>query len=294
MTACLSSWRHCARHGLNRRPNDPLPPSANHFEQTTRPLMRTWDHDWEQPETQLALDEAVLLEADRSEHQESIRVWQFARPVVVLGRSSKIAVEVDQEYCQHQRIPVVRRCSGGATIVAGPGCLMYSVVLGLRLRPELQKVDRAHQFVMARIAEALRQQVPAVKLQGICDLTWNDRKFSGNSLRIARRHVLYHGTVLYDADLALVARCLKVAPRQPEYRRERDHEAFLTNVPVDPRRLTDDLHDQFRDFEEHLPSYGSVPLDGAWVAKALGGDLVRRTGELLAERYADPAWHHRH
>ena len=49
--------------------------------------------------------------------------------MVVIGRSSRTADEVDLEYCRAEGIPVLRRCSGGAAVVVGPGCLMYSVVL---------------------------------------------------------------------------------------------------------------------------------------------------------------------
>ncbi len=34
-------------------------------------------------------------------------------------------------------IPVLRRASGGAAIVIGPGCLMYALVLSYELRPSL-------------------------------------------------------------------------------------------------------------------------------------------------------------
>ena len=45
------------------------------------------------------------------------------------------------------------------------------------------------------------------------DLVLGDLKFSGNSARCRRRWLLYHGTLLYDFPLALVARCLKMPPR---------------------------------------------------------------------------------
>ena len=58
-------------------------------------------------------------------------------------------------------------------------------------------------YVMQRVLAALQQQIPEVAFQGTCDLTWQNRKFSGNSLRIARGHLLYHGTMLYRVDLDL-------------------------------------------------------------------------------------------
>ena len=222
--------------------------------QVYQKFSQTMQHVLEQPESptkQLALDEALLLLADERSASpdvpptEFIRFWQFESPTVVLGRSSRIDEEVDATYCDAHRIPIYRRCTGGASVVGGPRCMMYSVVLDCNLRPELVKIDVAHGFVMNRLLKAVQRQVPEAELQGTCDLTIQNRKFSGNSMRMARNHVLYHGTILWETDLALVARCLKIAPRQPEYRGGRDHEAFITNVAIDPLRLQQELLAEF-------------------------------------------------
>src|SRR6056297_1386937 len=174
------------------------------------------------PEQELALDEALLVRADEMtdsdtfgsgesaiegerkeanplEDLEWLRLWTFDRPVLVLGRSSKVASEVSAEACESAGVPVLRRCSGGASIVGGPGCLMYSVVLSLDRRPAVRKIDEAHRWVMGRLLAAVTRQLPGATWQGTCDLVWEGRKFSGNSLRLARRHLLYHGTILYGA-----------------------------------------------------------------------------------------------
>ncbi len=226
---------------------------------------------------QLALDEALLLEADQNDAGEALRVWEFAAPTVVVGRSSRVDIEVDREYCQSNEIAILRRCSGGAAIVGGPGCLMYSVVISFVREPRLQRIDVAHQFVIERILAAVRRQLPQVAFQGICDLTWNQRKCSGNSLRIVRGHLLYHGTVLYQANLDRMARCLKQAPRQPEYRDGRDHRSFLTNIPVDRDRLATDIGEVFQATDD--------------VAFSLPRHRMR---QLRQQRYDDPSWHNRH
>ena len=115
-------------------------------------------------------------------------------------------------------------------MVAGPGCLMYAVVLSYDEFPQLRVVDQAHQFVMGRMRDALARVEPAVRFQGSCDLTVRDRKISGNSLRCKRSHLLYHGTVLYDFPLSQISDWLRSPPRQPEYRQGRSHEAFVSNV----------------------------------------------------------------
>jgi lipoate-protein ligase A len=229
------------------------------------------------PEDHLAVDEALLLEAEEGHASDALRVWEFSRHVVVAGRGTRVSQEIDRPFCESCRIPIFRRCSGGASVVAGPGCLMYSLVLGFEGHDALRRIDVAHQYVMSRVLRALRRQIPAAEYQGTCDLTWQDRKCSGNSLRIARRHLLYHGTILYDFDLTRMARCLKEAPRQPEYRQGRDHQSFTGNVPIDSERFSADL----------CAIFGA---EGQIDAESLRG----RIRQLRRQRYDDPAWHFRH
>ncbi len=229
----------------------------------------------------LAIDEALLLGAEAEEIGETFRTWELPSATVVLGRSSKADQEANLPYCEAHQIPVFRRCSGGASIVAGPGCLMYSVVLSAKNDPGVLKIDGAHRYVMSRVLAAVRHQLPDVDLQGICDLTWRDRKFSGNALRITRNHVLYHGTILYAADLEQVAQCLDFAPRQPGYRQGRDHGSFVTNAELDAWRLSDDLAEQFGATESST--------------KITDGHVIwGRATELVESRYNRREWNFRH
>ena len=186
----------------------------------------------------LALDEALLDEAEAAgEPRETLRLWEPAAPLVVVGRSSKVAVEVRLDACRELNIPVLRRKrrrghrrrSGLPDVRRG---------LSLRLRPELRAVDRAHQFVLGRLAAALQPFAPGLQCRGISDLAIGPRKVSGNSVRCKREHLLYHGTLLYDFQLDLIDRCLRMPPREPDYRAGRPHADFVANLPPgEPRAL---------------------------------------------------------
>ncbi len=130
------------------------------------------------PEENLALDEALLDVAEEAnEPVEVLRFWEADRPLVVLGRSSKVAEEAQLEPCKNAGVPVLRRCSGGAAIVAGPGCLMYAVVLSYELHPELRALDLAHRFVLSRLRDALLPLVPVCKSGGRATWPWEKVSF---------------------------------------------------------------------------------------------------------------------
>jgi lipoate-protein ligase A len=180
----------------------------------------------------LALDEALLLEAEAGGGGEVLRVWEPSETFVVLGRSSRRADEVQLDVCRRQGIGVYRRASGGAAVLTGPGCLMYAVVLRCDAQPAMAGVSLAHEYVLSRNLAALRPHCPQVAAAGTSDLALGGRKFSGNSLRCLRDHVLYHGTILYDFRLEQIGECLRLPPRQPAYRAARGHGDFVTNLPL--------------------------------------------------------------
>ena len=223
----------------------------------------------------VALDEALLESAETGEGGEVLRIWAPTQTMVVIGRSSQIEVEVDRARCADERVPIIRRTSGGLAIVAGTGCLVYSVILNTERRPELQAIDQAHCFVLERILKAVRSLGIDAVCQGSSDLTVGDRKFSGNSLRCRRNHLLYHGTLLNHFPLDKISRLLTAPPRQPEYRNRRKHDDFVTNLGLDSNLLSQAIIDSW------VPS-GRLE---SWPEP-----LMRR---FVAERYSQDSWNAR-
>ncbi len=199
----------------------------------------------------LALDEALLEDAEANpDYPEVLRIWEPVRPLVVLGRSSPITIEANLDYCEQHLIEVMRRCSGGQSIATGPGCLMYAVLLDYRRRPELRMLEQAHHFVMSNMQAAIARLNIETRMQGTSDLTFEGRKFSGNALRCKRNWLVYHGTMICEFDLRLIANCLDDPIRQPDYRVNRSHQEFLIQLPTTTAQLAVAIANQWKAVEE--------------------------------------------
>ena len=219
----------------------------------------------------VALDEALLDEAEAMLTPfETLRVWEPSEPFVVVGRSSRVELEVRTDACRQLGIPVLRRPSGGAAIVAGPGCLMYALVLSYQLRPHLRMLSEAHRVVLGKLAAALTPLAPGVRCCGTSDLAIGELKFSGNSARCRRDHLLYHGTLLYNFPLELIDRCLSMPPRMPAYRDGRPHRRFVTNLRLRPETIRQALQTAWQAHErrDHWPE-GAPP--GNWSPRNTAG-----------------------
>ena len=195
------------------------------------------------PEENLALDEALLIESedalaagkDAADH-EWLRLRESSRHFVVLGVSGKLREEVFVDRCRQLEIPILRRASGGGTVLQGPGCLNFTLILSLRDRPHLRDLHTSYRSILE---QTVREVAPEAELLGTSDLAiFRDtspreaEKFSGNAQKRSRHALLHHGTILYNLDIGLLEQVLKTPPRQPDYRRDRSHTTFCRNLAL--------------------------------------------------------------
>src|SRR5947209_8289808 len=115
----------------------------------------------------LALDEALLLEAEAG-GPALLRVWTWPQYAVVLGAGARLAEEVDEAACRADGVVLARRSSGGGTVLLGPGCRLYSLVLPRH--PALMDVNASYRHVLGEIAASLADLAPGVAQAGTSDL----------------------------------------------------------------------------------------------------------------------------
>src|SRR5262249_55740314 len=157
--------------------------------------------------------------------------------------------------------------SGGGTVLIGPGCLCFSLVLSYDRELGLNEIPVSNWYVLGHTLSALRN-LTAASIAGTSDLAVEGVKFSGNAQQRKRRHFLHHGTLLYGFDPSLMAKYLLPPERQPDYRRNRTHAQFVMNLPADADTLKQLLVAEWQPGGEYAP----VPLEA-----------VR---ELVAQKYS--------
>lgn len=193
-------------------------------------MLRIADQTCRSPEENLAWDDGLL-----EDKQEVLRFWESPVPFVVLGRSGQAERDVDLERCAAEGIPVLRRSSGGGTVLLSQGCLNYSLVLSLGERPKLAAVARSYELLLGWVVRSL--DLPGLEVCG-SDILLERRKVSGNAQRRTMGWLLHHGTLLYEQmDLRAVRRILHEPSRQPAHRNGRTHGEFLTKLPLTREEL---------------------------------------------------------
>jgi len=207
--------------------------------------MQLIDHLCKTPGEDLALDEFALMKAEAGELGQTLRFWEPRRYFVVLGRAGRASADCIIDVCRRDGVTIERRISGGGTVLQGPGCVNYSLVLSYESNPSYRDLRESYRAVLGPIAGRLNAMGVAAAVLPISDLAVEGKKISGNAQARKKRYFLHHGTFLVDMDLAEVSRYLRHPAREPVYRRGREHADFLTNIPLSRRQIEDVIKDVF-------------------------------------------------
>ena len=235
--------------------------------------MQLLDCSLPSPAQNLALDEALLDEREANSGDGILRFWETATPFVVLGYVCKIADDVNLAECKARDVTILRRSSGGGTILQARGVLNYALILPIENGTPTENLSTTNAFIMQKTRAALQTLTSEeVRIRGITDLALGNHKFCGNAQRRRRHFLLFHGALLLDCDLDLMSALLKSPPRQPEYRGQRPHADFVTNLHWPAPKIKEALRE-------------------AWQAKnELGAWPQEQVQKLVAEKYARDEW----
>ena len=171
----------------------------------------------------MARDAAVLEQVAAGTVPPTIRIYRWSQPTVTIGYGQRPADVVNLAACAADSVPIIRRMSGGGAVLHAAE-ITYSIM-----------VPRTHGLVCADFPDsfaalcrplvaALRQVgVPAI-FKPVNDLLVGGHKISGCAQVRRGGGVLQHGTVLLDADPALMQRYL----RRPET--PKPHSLQLTDL----------------------------------------------------------------
>jgi lipoate-protein ligase A len=125
-----------------------------------------------------------------------LMLWQNT-PSVVVGKHQNVVAEVNLDFVRKNRIPVIRRISGGGTVYHDTGNINLSVITTVKKGNSPVDFRKFTRPVLAFV----QQFGLEASFEGKNNLVINGKKFSGNSAHVFKNRVLHHGTLLYQTDL---------------------------------------------------------------------------------------------
>lgn len=152
------------------------------------------------PYFNIAAEEYVL----KSFQEDCFMLWRN-EPSVIVGKHQNTLAEINLDYINKHKIPVIRRISGGGTVFHDLGNLNFTFIKNGN-RNELVDFRKYTQPII----DVLKTLGVDAKFEGRNDLTIKGKKFSGNAEHVYKNRVLHHGTLLFSSELSDLSKTLKV------------------------------------------------------------------------------------
>ncbi len=160
----------------------------------------------------MALDEAMLLLREEDKILNTLRLYVFNPSAVTFGYHQRIKDAINEEYLTKRGIGFTRRITGGGSVYHDSlGEVTYSVVA---LIDDISwDIERSYELICEGLVYAIEELGLKAEFRPANDVLVNNKKVSGSAQARKRKALLQHGTLMYNADLEELARCLK-APRE--------------------------------------------------------------------------------
>jgi len=211
--------------------------------------------------------------------QPLFMIWQADR-CAMLGVNQVAAAEIDRDYAKREQIQIVRRQSGGGTIYTDLDTLLYTLILP-QAEGDVREILR--ETVAGPIVRALNKLGIPAELKGRNDILVAGKKVSGLAQYARNGRVCTHGSLLYDADLDMLAGVLQVDDEKIRSKAIRSIRSRVTNL------------------REHMAGPVSTAAFWALLAETLAQEWDMQTytltdtdlmkiDEICREKYANPAW----
>uniref|UniRef100_A0A5B7AQE1 Putative lipoate-protein ligase A isoform X1 n=1 Tax=Davidia involucrata TaxID=16924 RepID=A0A5B7AQE1_DAVIN len=149
-------------------------------------------------------------------------------PTIVMGMSGKPSELLELGHVLQDQIPVIRRFTGGGTVIVDHGTIFISLICNKDDVPGVLPYPRSIMSWSSLFYNEVFQGIGDFQLREN-DYVFGNRKFGGNAQSITKNRWIHHTSFLWDYEAKNMA-YLKLPSRAPEYRLARSHTGFVCRM----------------------------------------------------------------
>lgn len=162
------------------------------------------------PEYGAAADAVVFDEVSEHRSPATLHIYSRNRTTISLGRFRDFDIDVNKDVLEDPDISVVRRISGGSTILTGTCQIIYSLTLEDIF---LNKKD-SYSKICACVASALNSLGLDAAYKEPNDILVQGMKISGGAQYRAKGFLIQHGTVITEPEPLIDTALIQIKDRK--------------------------------------------------------------------------------
>lgn len=161
-------------------------------------------------------------------HNRRFLTWIPDKTYIVLGASNRPEESLYVEKVVQDNITVLKRPSGGQTVILTPNNLLIATVF--HHLEEIQTKEIFNQINQLLITAFENAGISGLSLKGISDIAIADKKILGSAMYKNKDALLYHAVLNMGEPAATFEKYLKHPSKEPDYRNGRSHKEFVTSL----------------------------------------------------------------
>lgn len=189
--------------------------------------------------------------------EEEIFILWINQPSIIIGKHQNAIEEINAEYVRENNICVARRVSGGGAVYHDLNNLNYTIISS-KVGSEAFDFKTFSQPVI----NVLKKLGVNAEFTGRNDIQIDSKKICGNAQAYFNGRMMHHGCLLFDVDLTVLSKALKVSKDKIESKGIKSVRSRVTNILNElPEKITiqefmnmilDEMKSTNKDFSEYI------------------------------------------
>lgn len=163
-----------------------------------------------------------------NEKTNQFMIWIPDKVYIVLGASNNPTESLNIENVEQDNITVLKRPSGGQTVILTPNNIIISAVYFDRntLLPK-EVFNHINRLIISTIEKF---GIFDLSMMGISDIAISGKKILGSAIYRNKHALLYHAVLNLGEPPTTFEKYLKHPAKEPDYRGGRSHTEFVTSL----------------------------------------------------------------
>ncbi len=147
----------------------------------------------------------ALFHALAQKRVECVVLTEPSGKCISLGYFDNANAFLDFEYCKNHNLPIIRRQTGGGTVLLDKGQIFYQFIFSKSNKTIPFKMENVYKYFSSIVMSVYEELGIKTKYKPVADIFYKDKKISGQGAGDINNMLIFVGNILMDFDYKTMA-----------------------------------------------------------------------------------------